>query len=259
MRNLCACALILLLGLTSAACFQIDTLVRLKADGSGTLEERIFFTNAALEQMKQLGALGGNGAGNFDPLSEDNARAMASQLGAGVTYVSSTPIATADGQGRAIVFAFQDIREMQLTQQPPGADALAGGAGYGFTLTRQPNADALLTIHMPPSSGLPGAGPGATLPPPEQLALIKQMLAGAHIGVAIEPAGTLVKTNSPYVDGNRVTLVDLDLDRLFADDTTIAKLQAAPDSAAAQAVLAAVPGIKIVTTPDVSIEFLPAR
>jgi hypothetical protein len=251
-------SLILVLGLTSTACFQVDTLVRLRADGSGTIEQRVLFTAAALDQMKQLGSLGGNGA-DFDPLSEDNAKAMAADLGPGVSYVSSTPLKTPEGEGRTMIYAFKDIRQVQVSQQPPGADALGGSRGFGFALARQPNSNVVLTIHMPPSGGLPGAGPGGTppLPSPDQMTFVKQLLAGAHVAIAVEPAGRLVKTNSPYVDGNRVTLLDLDLDRLLGDDATLAKLQAAKDSADAQAILAGVPGIKIVTGQDISIEFAP--
>ena len=52
--------------------------------------------------------------------------------------------------------------------------------------------------------------------------MLKQMFGGAHVTIAVEPAGTLVRTTSPFVDGSRVTLLDIDLDRLLEDDALIA-------------------------------------
>ncbi len=40
-----------------------------------------------------------------------------------------------------------------------------------------------------------------------------------------EPAGTLVKTSSPYVDGQRVTLLEVDLDEILKDETVVSRLQ----------------------------------
>ena len=56
--------------------------------------------------------------------------------------------------------------------------------------------------------------------------MVKQLLAGARLTVAIEPEGRLVQTSSPFVEGNRVTLVDLDIDKAAADPDLARKLQA---------------------------------
>ncbi len=257
-------ALAALLALGSTACFQSSTLLQIKADGSGTIVQRLVFTAAALEQMKQLaGASGANqDPGGFNPLSEDTAREMAAALGPGVSYVSSTPITTDAGEGREMVFAFDDIRTVRMSQQPATPDAAPSGAGaLGFSLDRQANGNVVLRIAMPDAAGAGGASLGGsglpTLPPGPQLAMLKPLLAGARVTIAIEPAGRLVRTSSPYVDGNRVTLVDLNLDALLADDTLLAKLQAAPDRAATQALLKDVPGVKIIDAPEITIEFTP--
>ncbi len=255
-------ALVSALALATTACFQSTTVVKLKADGTGTINQRLVFTAAAIEQMKQLaGATGNGGAAAFDPLSDDTAKEMAGGLGPGVRFVSSTPVKTADGEGRDMVFAFDDIRALQVSQQPPGADALAsGGDNLKFALTRT-GANALLTITMPGVSSLTsavggGAGGGGA-PPLAQLAMLKTLLAGARVTIAVEPVGRLVHTNSAYVDGNRVTLIELQLDALFADPTLFTKLAAAPDTAAAEALLKGVPGLKVPSQPEITIEFAP--
>ena len=81
-------ALVLAGALMCGACFQFSTVLTLKADGSGTIDERLLFTQAAVTQLRQLASLGGDGQA-FDPLSEKQAREAATTMGRGVTCVSS--------------------------------------------------------------------------------------------------------------------------------------------------------------------------
>ena len=72
-------------------CIQSVAVLRVNADGSGTLENQTVMGAAALAQVRQLsGALGRDGK-PVDLFSEEQARAAAAQMGEGVTLVSSTP------------------------------------------------------------------------------------------------------------------------------------------------------------------------
>lgn len=255
-------ALVATLAVGSTACFQSNTLVKLNANGSGTIDQRLMFTTAALQQMKQLGGATANGAAaaGFDPLSESSARQMADTLGPGVRYVSSTPLKTAEGEGREIQYAFDDIRTLQVSQQPPGAGGATANASMQFGFTQAAGGNSVLRIGLPnvgDLGGAVGAPAGGAAPQPAQLAMLQALLAGARITIAVEPSGRLVRTNSPYVEGNTVTLVDLPIDALFADPTLIGKLQSASTPAAAQALLSNVAGVKIPAEPEITIEFAP--
>src|SRR3977135_3760844 len=95
-----------------SGCFQFSTVLTLKADGSGTIDQRLLFTQAAVAQLRQFAALGGRGANSgqpFEAAPEQQGRDAAARLGPGVTYVSSTPINTPEGVGRDITYAFTDI------------------------------------------------------------------------------------------------------------------------------------------------------
>src|SRR5436190_2902373 len=52
-------ALLLTGAVMCGACFQFSTVLNLKADGSGTIEQRLLFTQAAVAQLRQFAALGG--------------------------------------------------------------------------------------------------------------------------------------------------------------------------------------------------------
>jgi hypothetical protein len=252
--------LLLAVAVATSACFQFSSLLVVKPDGSGTIEQRMLFTQAALAQLRQLAALGG-AAQEFDPFSEQQARDAAAALGPGVTYISSTPIDTAEGMGREIRYAFADINSLRLDQGPPGPAGVSVQSGsderVSFKLTRQSSGNALLIISVPQmpvgagGAGSPLPGTGST----EQLAMLKPMLAGARVLIDIEPAGQLIRTSSPFVTGKRVTLLDVSLDALFSDETLLRRLQAAATPEDTKAILKSVPGLKLNLDPELTIEF----
>jgi hypothetical protein len=251
---------LLAVAVATSACFQFSSLLIIKPDGSGTIEQRMLFTKAAVAQLRQLASLGGDSQ-DFDPFTEQQARDAAAALGPGVTYVSSTPIDTADGMGREIRYAFADINTLRLDQAPSGPAGISVQSGsderVSFKLTRQPSGNALLTISVPQMPVGTG-GAGSQLPgtgTTEQLALLKPMLAGARVQIDVEPAGALVRTSSPFVTGKRVTLLDINIDALFSDETLLRRLQAAATPEETKAILKGVPGLKLNLDPELTIEF----
>jgi hypothetical protein len=257
------CVLVLAGSLMCGACFQFSTVLTLKADGSGTIDQRLLFTQAAVAQLRQLAALGGGGQ-DFDPLSEKQAREAATTLGRGVTYVSSTVINTSEGVGRDIKYAFTDVNELSLNQAPPPPGGMPVPPPSGdssdrlaFKLTRQADGRALLTIAVPQLPGFSGdnASPSSNAPSADQIAMLKPMLAGARLSIVVEPAGRLVRTSSPYVAGQRVTLVDVNVDSLLSDDTLLQRLQAARTPEEAKTILKGVPGLQVNLDPEITLEF----
>jgi hypothetical protein len=262
-------ALAVLAVLPLVGCFQASTVVRVKADGSGTIEQRIVLTDAAMDQLRAFAILGGNSAATVDPTSEAQAQALAASIGPGVTYLSSMPVKTDKGQGRDSIYAFTDITQLRISEQPkvPGGLSLRSsgvstdGEPITFALTRQPDANVQLRILVPRPGMLPLATPnaaGAVTPPSvEQIEMVRGILAGARLTVVVEPEGQLVSTTSPFVDGNRVTLIDLDIDKAGSDPELVKKLQSPKTLEDAKAAINSVPGLKITLDPEISITFTP--
>jgi hypothetical protein len=259
--------LLIAVALASGGCFQMTTVLKVNGDATGTIDHQMIFTKAALAQLRQLGALSGGRAQGVDLTSEQQAREMASGLGPGVTYVSSTPVTTAEGEGRATIYAFTDVSQIRVNQQPeaPGGINVQGPNADSGTitcsLTHEANGNAVLHVNLPEpnipgATGEPAAGNPAVA---AQLAVMRSLLRGARVTIAVEPHGRLVRTNSPHVDGQRVTLLDVDLDRLLGDDAFVAKLQAAKTQDELKELLKAAPGLKIVLEREVTIEFTPEK
>jgi len=250
--------------LASGACFQMTTTLKVNGDGSGTIDHRMVYTPAAIAQLRQFSMFGGRGGQNFDPLSEQQARDMAASIGAGVTYVTSTPISSPTGQGRETTFAFTDVSQLRISTQPAAPAGISvktpglstDSESITFSLTREPAGNTVLHIHVPEPNFLEALGSPAAA---GQIGMIKATLAGAHVLLMAEPAGTVVRSSSPYVEGQRVTLLEVDLDQVLKDETLMPRLQAAKSPEEANAIVKGATGLKINLDRDITIEFTPAK
>jgi hypothetical protein len=247
---------------SSGACFQMTTALKVNADGSGTIEHRMVYTAAGLARLRQFASLG-DGRG-VDPLSEQQAREMTASIGPGVTYVSSELITSAAGTGRATTYAFTDVSTLQISTQPaaPGGLTIRSqglsteSEKITFSLSRAPGGNAVLQINVPEPNFVGALGsPNATA----QIGMIKSALAGARVLLMVEPAGTVVRSSSPYIEGSRVTLLEFDLDEVLKDQTLLPRLQKAATEDEAKAIIKDAPGLKINLDRAITIEFTPAR
>jgi hypothetical protein len=256
-----------------AGCFQSTVLVKVNADGSGTIETHTVMTSAALAQVRQLSGAFGSDAKPVELFSEQQAREVGSRMGDDITMISTRALKTADGEGREAVYAFRDVTKLRLSQTPaaPGGSSVrAGGLGLGaqgdamtIGFSRNAAGNMVLTLHLGanplgPLADQTGAGnAGRGIPmPADQLALMQPMLAGMRIALRVEPSGRLVKTSSPYVDGNIVTILDIDLDALL-NDPAFKQLQTAKTSQESKDTLRSMKGIKLNLEPDITLEFAP--
>jgi hypothetical protein len=89
------------------------------------------------------------------------------------------------------------------------------------------------------------------------LLLLQQLLQGLKLPLAVEPNGRLVSATSPFVDGERVTLLDLDFDTLVADPVRLLAMQNVTSVEQATRALKDVPGIRVNQEGEVTIEFAP--
>jgi len=245
-------------GVSCGACFQMTTLLKVKDDGSGVIEHRMVYSTRALAQMRGLASLGRGGA-NVDPLSEQQARDIVASLGPGVSYVSSTAIETPQSKGREATYAFTDVTQLRVSTQPAAPAGISVGGSSDsvtFSLEHVPNGNYILHIHVPEPGFLDALGsPQAS----SQIGMVKAMLGGAHVLLQVEPIGTLVRTSSPFLDGARVTLLEIDLDEILKDETLVPRLQAAKTREEGKDILSRASGLKINFDRDITVEFTPAK
>ena len=274
MRIASIAGLALVLALLSG-CITFLSEIHLAADGSGTLVQTVTMNPhaaaAAMEEVAHgMGASGetkASGEKTDDNLfAKTDWSAKAKELGDGVEFVSADRIHTEDTEGVRATYRFRDVAKLSLNPKP-GAAIGTEGAGRSaprairFRFERA-GARSVLTAVVPPGERekTADAAPPAAKADPEQIEMIRRMFRGMHIAMNVDVEGAIVSTNASYRDGSRVTLVDLDMDRLLEDPKTLDALNArlsaaAGDDARTAAVLSEFPGVKIETKPEVRIEF----
>jgi hypothetical protein len=252
----------------AGGCITSETILKVKGDGSGTIEQTLSMRRDAAEQLTKMmagmqqAAPAKEGAAAPELFGEADMRSAASKLGTGVSFVSSKAISTPDRVGRVAIYAFNDITQLRIDQSPPtpgGADAAPGASRpemIQFKLAKMPGGNSLVTVLFPERTFDKSTREAPKpKPDPQQLAQIKQLLDGLKIDVELEPQGTLVKTSSPYVTGNRVTLMSLDFAEVLKNDAALEQLAQPRSIEEAKAVLKDVKGVKVNLDKEVTVEF----
>jgi hypothetical protein len=252
-----------LTALSCAGCLRSTTTINLKLDGSGTIDQEIGATPQAIAMFKSMAANQAKGQPMPEIFGREQAEKLASSMG-GVTFLSGEPIKTAELEGYRAKYGFDDITKVRanLTQGSNLAGAGAASSaeppvGFGFERT---GSSSLLTVRMPDEKTNPfkslarTAGGGSSDDPAsnaQALAMMKTMMRGLFVDVALAVDGRVIKTNAPYVDGQRITLAQIDFDKLLDTPGALEKLQQTSDPK----MLAGIPGVKVATGPTLTIEF----
>jgi hypothetical protein len=253
--------------LALTGCFQFRTVLRLDADGRGTIEETFLFSELILSMMQ-----GDSTRALYD---EAALAARADSFGTGVRFVGVDSLAEGGFTGYRAVYAFDDVNAVRLTLGESGGSDLGGedaedateGAAQNalpalaFTYEGPaPGAGGRLRITIPREEGEAGAPldsaavaaqAEAVRQQVQEAALLRGFLEGARIAVTVELPGPVAETNARYVEGRTLTLVDLGfgafLDLMEADPELAARLQLAETPEDREAVLRALnehPGLR---------------
>ena len=269
-------AILPILALPTAGCINFETLVKVKPDGSGTLVQTMTMSAETMEMMKATKGEGAKvEAGKpmaLEAKDVEQAKAEAAKLGEGVTFVKAEPIDTKEAKGMRAVYSFKDVTKLKVSQKPtsPGGGPAPAGKEADETMkfgfAKAANGNSVLTIGMPDmktasKEGTSKSPAKGSETPPEAMGMIKQMFKGLRIAIAVEPEGKVVSTNSPFVEGSRVTIMEMKFDSLIADDAKLKAFSEAMDSgsiADAKRLMKGLPGVKINLDPEVKIEYAAA-
>ena len=250
-------------GLT--ACLNSTTLVKVKPDGSGTVEQTTLINMAALKPT-------GGGQPTGPMMNKEELERTAARMGEGVRLVSSEPVKGDAGfEGVKAIFAFDDINKIQVSQGPSvnrGAGARSAEPTSDdpvkFTLTRSGGTSTLsINFVDRPGAGVkttekPDAGDMPDLSNPMIMNMIKTLFQGFKINIGLEVVGAIVKTNAEYVTGSHISLLELDMASILADEAKFKALQGklGPDASLSEVkpYLKDIKGIKI-DGPSITVQF----
>lgn len=285
MKQILRSLLVATVAFAFAGCLQIEKVVSVKPDGSGTITEKLIMPQAIIAQMKQMmegfaKGFGGDAPGKdapakpFDLMDEAKLREEAGKMGEGVTYVSAKKIKSDKGEGYIATYTFTDINKVKLDQNPgsamptpkdapapPEADSKPEIITFQFTKGKPSQ----LIISSPEFN--PGASESAEKPKADEpenaaaeqmaMTMMQQMFKDMKVTVAVEFVGKIVKTDADNVAGNRVTLMEMDFNKLLANPEKFKQVSKAQPKTLEETkkLMKGVEGIKFESKPKTTIQF----
>lgn len=250
------------LGFAATGCINSASLIKVKPDGSGTIEQTMLVNMAAIK-----GLMAGMGGGQLKEsggvLNEAEFKRAGERMG--VRPVSLTPLTEGGFEGGKAIYAFDDITKVRVDQDPQmggRANPTAGSTPIRFGLARQ-GGSSVLTITVDEQAADAATARAQDAPSldsidPAMLQMIKTMFDGFRVLIDVEVDGTIVKTNADYVTGSRITLLEVDLAGVFADEAKLRTLQSKVRPGASiselRPYLKDIKGVKV-NHPAITIEF----
>jgi len=258
-------SIVVALSLTS--CLQNETTIHLNKDGSGTLVEETTFGAQAVAMFSQMAAMGGGQPGG-DPIAEmfsaAKAKERAAKMGEGVTLEKAEPLVRGANKGGRVTYHFTDINKLKITPGEGIKDTLPTAPGQEAAPQKDNHvqfkyADGKLTLVMsdPKKAETPKAPkPEQPEMSPQEQAMMKQMMGDMTMKFFIVADGGIKSSNATYRDGNKVTLIDMEMGKLMENPETMKKLRALgeDDSEKAMEVMKGIEGVKVETQKEVTIE-----
>ncbi len=231
-----ATGMLTLFGLCS--CFQVESTITLKKDGSGTITEELVL-GEQMVQMMQMGMAQAAQAGGKaeDPmakmLDKAKAQARAKEMGEGVEFVSIEKIDAGGKLGVKTIFKFSDINKLRYSNSGamnmgdmPGAKKVE--ANKDAPLFKY--ADGKLTIMQKlPKEGDAVAEDDADDKMSDQekamMDGMKEMMKDMRISMKMKFEPGIAKTNASHVDGDTITLADIEFGKLLANPEKLKAMQ----------------------------------
>lgn len=208
----------LALGLTllASSCLQHETTINLNKDGSGTIVEETIIGAQMLGMMTQFAQ-----PGQPDPVTqmfpEEKSKEKAATMGEGVEFVKMDMIDEGGKRGARAHYKFADINKLNLNPAG-GLDAVNDGKVKEVKpedFVKFKYADGKLSLITPPSDFDKMNIDEGAAENPEMEAMAKQMMGDMRMAMKINFPGGIDNTNASHVDGNTVTLMDIQVGKVL--------------------------------------------
>lgn len=261
---------ILLTGLFTG-CIEISTLISVNRDGSGTVEETVLISKEIVEMIAELERSFTEDTTDLEPFqfyNEEELKTQSSNYGEEVRYVSSKKIDRDNREGYLVMYEFRDLNELKINQNPNSRVKLEAFEEEPevteefITFSFIKGDPSEIRIQMPPekqvevdSSSVEEEMPEAdTTMMNEQIAKVFQDL---KMQMAINVEGDILKTNAEYVEGSRITLLEVNFGELIQNAHKMKEFRETDPQNFEQVkeILRGIPGIKVEINDLIYIQF----
>lgn len=252
-------------------CIEMHTSITVKKDGSGLVEENIFIGKEIIKMFTEFAAAFADSTQpqqEFNLFEEDKIKAKTSELGEGVEFVSMKTIKTDEKEGYTAVYKFKDINKIKVNQDPsdempmaePAEDSDAADKLVKFKFIKgKPNK---IIFSLPDEKKKDQSAKDDTTtmtvePDTADFENMVKFMKDMKAKVEIKIDGKIVNTNATHVDGNTITLFDIDFGQLLSDKEKLEQFKKFnPDSfEEVKKLVKDIPGIKVELNKEVFVEF----
>lgn len=272
MKKIMGLVALLLMSCGLAGCFQVEQVITLSPDGSGTVEETLMVSRKIVESMGALAggqvAEGSGKSGKREQsfFKDDEIKKKAKGFGPDVRFVRMERLANRQFEGYRAVYSFSNINSLHIDQGSPGMPGQMGqgselaqkGTEFVFTpgktarlvvKTQKKNVSAGEDLSEPP---VPAGESGA-----EELAMVRQMFEGLRISTSLVINGKVIDSNATHRTDSTIILTEVDFGKILDKPELLAKMAAIQpgDQAEAMEMIKKLPGMKIDMNDELRISF----
>ena len=251
-----------LLALFTTACLEHEAVISVNKDGSGTITEQTLLSAEASAMMEQMAGLGGEAKSPLDSMAnEDAAAETAKKMGEGVEVAKVEKIEKDGRKGGRVVYKFKDINKVKFTMGGSMSDAGKSMQPPGLPEEKKPEqkpvtfkyADGVLTLENPDNKPAADAAEKPEIDE-QQLAMAQGMFKDMKMSLKLEFPGGIAESDATHVDGNTVTLAEMEFGKLVSDPAKLKKLMELDDPAAAASAFKDVDGLKVEAKDKVTVK-----
>ena len=259
-----------------SGCIDMQTTITVNKDGSGMVEENIFMGKEIINMFKEFASAFADSTEpnkEFNFFEESEIKSKASDFGEGITFVSMENIKTDEKEGYKAIYEFKDLNNVKVNQDPANEVPMTNPAQteepkneyvyFKFTkghpnriVFRLPDSEdkkeeKIKQSEMSETDETNAEADSSNFD--EMIKFMKDMRAKIEIKVN----GNITKTNATHVDGNTITLFDINFSELLSDADKLEKFKKLnPNSfEEVKELVADIPGIKVELNKEVFIEF----
>jgi len=275
MKSIGKWIIVLITVLSLAGCIESNTVIKVNLDGSGEVEETFLMGTEMIQMIMGFAASPGEEGGSPpDLLDRPKLEQKALSMGDGVTLASAERISTDKSQGYRAVYRFSDITKLKVNQNPdenvPESPSEGGEDPTRELITFQfkkgtKTEPAVLTIINPPMETAdeyaePEQGEKAGSGPEQEegmLEMFKMFFKDMRIDVSVDVNGKIVKSDATYVEGSKITLMEMDFSKIVENEGAFKKLALSKTESLEETkqVIASLPGIKVELKGRVEVQF----
>jgi hypothetical protein len=228
--------IIFILAIALVGCINMKTSIKLKKDGSGSIEQTFLLSNAVASMMNSNPEKKTDDESAAAPdmsaqlMDKDKLAAYAKEMGEGVVLVSVTPFSEGEFSGYKAVYSFKDINKVKINQNP--AELMPSGTSGGATSTstekeyltfsyaqggpnslviRMPALDKSKTKKSTDETEAQGMDEST-------ISMMKEIYKDMKINIQVEIPGIITQSNAVYKTNSIVTLIDIDFNKILNDE-----------------------------------------